>query len=226
MKNRLIVLTIISAFFLGSCSSNLSNVKIKTKEDSLSYAVGSFTYNQIAGDSLDLDPMLIGKAFQDGNDGKLLMDDMVARDFIIDYLNRKQLTKYQDHKVKNEAYIEQNKTKEGVTTTESGLQYEVIKMGTGPKPTAENTVKVHYTGMFIDGTQFESSVTNNEPVTFPVMGVIPGWSEGLQLMPVGSKFKFTIPQNLAYGEQGAGGGVIEPYSALIFEVELIEIVKE
>ena len=106
----------------------------------------------------------------------------------------------------------------------SGLQYEVVKMGTGPKPTAESTVKVHYVGTLIDGTEFDSSVKRNEPAQFPVSGVIPGWTEALQLMPVGSKFNLYIPQSLAYGANGAGE-VIKPYSTLIFEVELLEIVK-
>ena len=131
---------------------------------------------------------------------------------------------YKDYIAQNEAFLAKNKEKEGVQTTPSGLQYEVIKMGTGPKPTAESTVKVHYVGTLIDGTEFDSSVKRNEPATFPVVGVIPGWTEALQLMPVGSKFKLCIPQNLAYGATGAGE-VIKPYSTLIFEVELLEIVK-
>jgi FKBP-type peptidyl-prolyl cis-trans isomerases 1 len=97
-------------------------------------------------------------------------------------------------------------------------------MGTGPKPTAQNTVKVNYVGTLIDGTEFDSSVKRNEPATFPVSGVIPGWTEALQLMPVGSKFKLCLPASIAYGAAGAGE-VIKPYSTLIFEVELLEIVK-
>jgi FKBP-type peptidyl-prolyl cis-trans isomerase len=132
--------------------------------------------------------------------------------------------KYKDYIEQNEAYLAKNKEKAGVTTTASGLQYEVVKMGTGPKPTAQNTVKVHYVGTLIDGTEFDSSVKRKEPATFPVSGVIPGWTEALQLMPVGSKFKLCIPSAIAYGPTGAGE-VIKPYSTLIFEVELLEIVK-
>ena len=106
---------------------------------------------------------------------------------------------YKDYIDQNEAFLAKNKAKAGVTTTASGLQYEVIKMGTGPKPTAQNTVKVHYVGTLIDGTEFDSSVKRNEPATFPVSGVIPGWTEALQLMPVGSKFKLYLPQSIAYG---------------------------
>jgi FKBP-type peptidyl-prolyl cis-trans isomerase FklB len=131
---------------------------------------------------------------------------------------------FKDYIAQNEAYLAKNKEKAGVVVTASGLQYEVIKMGTGPKPTAQNTVKVHYVGTLIDGTEFDSSIKRKEPATFPVSGVIPGWTEALQLMPVGSKFKLYLPASIAYGGNGAGD-VIKPYSTLIFEVELLEIVK-
>ncbi len=123
-----------------------------------------------------------------------------------------------------EKFLAENAKREEVQVTESGLQYEVITMGHGLKPTAENKVKVHYTGTLIDGTVFDSSVERGEPAEFRLNQVIPGWTEGLQLMPVGSKFKFYLPYNLAYGERGAGQK-IPPYSALIFEVELLDIDK-
>jgi FKBP-type peptidyl-prolyl cis-trans isomerase len=125
---------------------------------------------------------------------------------------------------KGEAFLAENAKREGVIVTESGLQYEVLKMGNGEKPTAESTVKVHYHGTLIDGTVFDSSVQRGEPIEFPLNGVIKGWTEGLQLMPVGSKFILYIPYQLAYGERGAGQH-IGPCEALIFEVELLEIVK-
>lgn len=125
---------------------------------------------------------------------------------------------------KGEDFLAENAKREGVTVTESGLQYEVITMGEGEKPTAESTVKVHYHGTLIDGTVFDSSVQRGEPIEFPLNGVIKGWTEGLQLMPIGSKFKLYIPYQLAYGEQGAGE-LIGPCEALIFEVELLDIVK-
>ena len=125
---------------------------------------------------------------------------------------------------KGEAFLAKNAKREGVVVTESGLQYEVIAMGKGEKPTAESTVKVHYHGTLIDGTVFDSSVERGEPIEFPLNGVIKGWTEGVQLMPIGSKFKFYIPYQLAYGERGAGE-LIGPCEALIFEVELIKIVK-
>ena len=120
------------------------------------------------------------------------------------------------------AFLAENKNKPGVTETASGLQYQVITEGTGPKPTAKNQVKVHYTGTLIDGTVFDSSVSRGEPATFGVTQVISGWVEGLQLMSKGAKYKFFIPSNLAYGPQGAGKA-IGPNATLIFEVELLDI---
>ena len=122
-----------------------------------------------------------------------------------------------------EAFLAENAKKAGITVTASGLQYEVITQGTGAIPTASSRVKTHYHGTLIDGTVFDSSVNRGQPIDFPVNGVIAGWTEALQLMPVGSKYRLYIPHNLAYGERGAGAS-IAPFSALIFDVELIDIV--
>jgi len=130
---------------------------------------------------------------------------------------------YGQNKEDGEKFLAANALREGVKVTESGLQYEVIKMGKGKKPSATDRVKVHYHGTLIDGTVFDSSVDRGEPITFGLNQVIKGWTEGVQLMPVGSKFKFYIPQELGYGAQNAGS--IPPYSALIFEVELLSIEK-
>ncbi len=127
------------------------------------------------------------------------------------------------NKIEGLKFLEDNKTKEGVKVTESGLQYVVNELGKGKKPTAENTVKLHYEGKLIDGTVFDSSIQRGQPIEFPLNGVIKGWTEGVQLMPIGSKFTFYIPYELAYGENGAGS--IPPCSVLIFDVELIDIVK-
>jgi FKBP-type peptidyl-prolyl cis-trans isomerase FklB len=232
----LIVLTGIIALILGSCSSNsLSNAKIKTKEDSLSYAFGIVNYNALQSDSLKLEPRLVAKAMLDGEKGKPEMSDDMARGFIMAFVTEREAAQeaqkteqdkllYQDYIAENEAFLSKNKEKPGVIETPSGLQYEVIKMGTGSKPTESSTVKVHYVGTLIDGTQFDSSLERNEPVQFPVSGVIQGWTEALQLMPVGSKFKLYIPEKLAYGSSQAGAD-IKPFSTLIFEVELLEIVQ-
>ncbi|MFK8077236.1 MAG: FKBP-type peptidyl-prolyl cis-trans isomerase [Granulosicoccus sp.] len=119
-------------------------------------------------------------------------------------------------------YLAANKEKEGVMTTDSGLQYEVLTEAEGAKPTADDTVSVHYVGTLIDGTEFDSSIARGEPAQFPLKGVIPGWTEGLQLMNVGSKYRFVIPSDLAYGDRGAGQA-IGPGETLVFEVELLEI---
>ncbi len=232
----LIVMTGVIALMLGSCAqSSLKNAKLNTKEDSLSYAFGIVNYNALATDSLALNPIIVAKAMIDGKEGKPLMADDIARSFIMVFINQREALKaekqaelnkvtFKDYIDQNVAFLAKNKEKAGVTVTPSGLQYEVIKMGTGPKPTADNTVKVHYVGTLIDGTEFDSSIKRNEPAQFPVSGVIPGWTEALQLMPVGSKFKIYLPESIAYGANGQGD-VIKPYSTLIFEVELLEIVQ-
>lgn len=227
---------VITAFMLGSCAqSSFKDAKMKTSADSLSYAFGTNIYNSLSADSLALDPSLVAKAMKDGKDGKPEMTEEMARTIIMKFVNTREAEKakkqeelnkvtYKDYIEKNEDFLAKNKEKPGVITTASGLQYEVIKMGTGPKPTAQSTVKVDYVGTLIDGTEFDSSIKRNKPAQFPVSGVIPGWTEALQLMPVGSKFTLFIPQSLAYGARGAGD-VIKPFSTLIFQVELLEIVK-
>jgi FKBP-type peptidyl-prolyl cis-trans isomerase len=232
----LIVLTCVIALMFGSCTEkSISNAKIRTSEDSLSYAFGIYNYNQLVVDSIKLDPVLVAKAMLDSEKGTPEMSDEVARGCIMAFVSTRQAEStakqteldkvtYKDYIAENETYLAKNKEKSGVTVTPSGLQYEVIKLGTGPKPTKDNTVKVHYTGTLIDGTEFDSSVKRNEPVEFQVSGVIPGWTEALQLMPVGSKFRLFIPENLAYGSNQAGA-VIKPFSTLIFEIELLEIVQ-
>lgn len=147
------------------------------------------------------------------------MDAQAANEYVQTVLNNK---KYGETKAAGEQFLQENALREEVKVTESGLQYEVLVQGKGPKPTAEQTVKVHYEGTLIDGTVFDSSYQRGEPIEFPLNGVIKGWTEGLQLMPVGSKYKLYIPYELGYGERGAGQS-IPPYAALIFTVELLEI---
>jgi len=128
-----------------------------------------------------------------------------------------------EHAGEGEAFLADNAKKEGITVTESGLQYEILEKGDGEIPTASSTVRTHYRGSLINGEEFDSSYSRNEPTEFPVNGVIKGWTEALQLMPVGSKWKLFIPYQIAYGAQGAGGS-IGPYQALVFEIELLAIV--
>jgi FKBP-type peptidyl-prolyl cis-trans isomerase FklB len=139
-------------------------------------------------------------------------------------MREKEAMRGKESKAAGDKFLAENGKREGVTTTASGLQYEVVKAGDGPKPVATDKVNVHYHGTLIDGKVFDSSVERGQPITFGVQEVIKGWTEALQLMPVGSKWKIYIPSQLAYGEQGAGGD-IGPNEALIFEVELLGIVK-
>ena len=157
-------------------------------------------------------------------EANVLMNAEEATEWLNKTMEAKEAEKNKALSAEGEAFLAENAKREGVFVTESGLQYEVITMGEGEKPTAESTVKVHYHGTLIDGTVFDSSVQRGEPIEFPLSGVIKGWTEGLQLMPIGSKFILYIPYQLAYGERGAGAD-IAPYSALIFEVELLDIVK-
>lgn len=232
----LVVLSIAMAMMLGSCSkSAVKSIKMKSNSDSLAYALGTIYYNGLMADSLDLNPLLIAKAMLDGQDGKAVMTEESARSFIMIFVNERENEKntkkaeadkvlYKDYIADNEAFLVKNKERTGVSVTESGLQYEVIKMGNGPKPTVDNVVKVHYVGTLIDGTEFDSSIKRGEPAVFPLSGVIAGWTEALQLMPVGSKFRIYLPQSIAYGANEAGDQ-IKPYSTLIFDVELLEIVE-
>ena len=166
--------------------------------------------------SLVTDFELIKQGFINGLSGcNDMWEPMLASAYVQNTLS---MLQYGDNKAKGEQFLAENALKDGVKVTASGLQYEVLRMGKGPKPTAESTVKVDYEGRLIDGTVFDSSYERGEPIEFPLDGVIKGWTEGLQLMPVGSKFRFYIPQELGYGARSAGS--IPAYSALIFDVEL------
>lgn len=225
----LIIITCVTALTLGSCSeSAVKNAKISTTEDTLAYAFGVANYNALIADSLELNPVALAKAMVDSKDGKAFMDDATARDFFMNYMNKRQeeanKVMFKDVIEESEAFLATNKTKAGVIVTPSGLQYEVVKLGTGEKPTGDATVRVLYTGSLVDGSVFDSNTDRTAPAELQVNAVIPAWSEALLLMPVGSIFKLYIPQDLAYGANGAGD-VIPPFAALIFEVELIEIVK-
>ncbi len=174
--------------------------------------------------SIEINLNLIKKGIIDGIKQQATMTSNEAFTYFNETIAAKAAEKNKALAAKGEEFLAENAKREGVFTTESGLQYEVITMGEGEKPTAESKVKVHYHGTLIDGTVFDSSVQRGEPIEFPLNGVIKGWTEGLQLMPVGSKFILYIPYQLAYGERGAGE-LIGPCEALIFEVELLEIVK-
>lgn len=232
----LVVLVAVMALLYGSCARNpVKSAKMKDSVDSLSYAFGIYNYNALMNDSLTLNPLVVARAMWESEKGNPKMTDEDARTYIMMFINKRDMERsekqaemnkdiYRDYINENQAFLAKNRERSGVTVTESGLQYEVIKMGSGPKPTLESTVKVHYVGTLIDGSEFDSSVGRGSPAQFPLNGVISGWTEALQLMPVGSKFKLFLPESLAYGPGGAGD-VIRPYSTLVFEVELLEIVQ-
>ncbi|MDR3129697.1 MAG: FKBP-type peptidyl-prolyl cis-trans isomerase [Tannerellaceae bacterium] len=221
-----------TGLFASSCQSK-GHVVLKTGADSASYAIGllnggGFRQNlsTVPGDPLSTEILL--KAFSmalNGDSTHFQMTVEEAQSFMQAYFTAIQEHEAEKAKSEGTKFLEENKAKAGVITTESGLQYQVITEGTGNKPTESDRVKVHYTGTLIDGTVFDSSVDRGEPATFGVNQVIKGWTEGLQIMPVGSKYIFWIPSELAYGERGAGQN-IKPNSVLKFEVELLEIVKE
>ena len=229
MKIKALLVAVAAVILMASCSEMaIKSVKVETKQDSLAYAFGVANYVALSTDGFDLDPLVIAKAMIDTKNEKPMMEEVVARGFIINYMREQQESEaketYKETIAENESFLEKNKANEGVMVTESGLQYKVLTMGTGEKPLEESMVRVHYTGALIDGTQFDSSVERGEPAEFPLNGVIPGWTEGLKLMPVGSKFMFYIPATLAYGASGAGD-VIPPFATLVFEVELLAIVN-
>ena len=223
-----------------SCGNSQFKTKksLETGIDSVSYSLGLDMANKIKVNFDDLDQDLFVQGFKNGMDSTNILVDSKNIDGILRKFfqkrNEEKMKKQQEEQAKKaevefgeykkegEAFLAENKTKKGVKTTESGLQYVVLKEGNGAQPTAASRVKVHYHGTLPDGTVFDSSVDRGEPSQFGVNQVIKGWTEGLQLMKSGAKYKFFIPQELAYGAQQRGAK-IKPFSALVFEVELLEI---
>ena len=249
-KNRVLAIAAVATAIVGftSCSSKkvISSTDKQVPEiynlaseiDSVSYIIGKASgYQMIKQTEMQINSWPVKgnyDAFIAGlNDALKDPDDDLffgkSLDGIGEFVNGFFLTMTEkvaeENKVKGEAFLVENKTKSGVITTESGLQYKVITEGTGEKPKAEDQVTVHYQGKLLDGTVFDDSYEREEPMTFPLGGVIRGWTEGLQLMPVGSKYTFWVPAELGYGAQSPSP-IIPPNSMLEFEVELLEIVKE
>jgi len=209
---------------------NAPGPPLTTDKEKQSYALGMNIGRGLTRQQVDVDPVVLARGLRDTLAG--------AKPLLTDDQAQAALTQLQTAvKTKEEAaaqkagetnmkegqdFLAENKTKDGVVTLPSGLQYKILTAGTGPKPTASDTVVCNYRGTFIDGTEFDSSYKRNQPATFPVNGVIKGWTEALQLMPVGSKWQLFIPSELAYGSRGAGG-VIGPNKTLVFEVELLSI---
>ena len=203
---------------------------LQTTKEKQSYSVGADIGGKLKAQSIDIDADVLAQGLKDAfSGGKLLLTEQEMKETLTGLQKElmekqaertKQMT--EKNKKEGEAFLAANKTKEGVKTLPSGLQYKVIKEGTGKTPKAEDTVVTNYRGTLIDGTEFDSSYKRGQPATFPVKGVIPGWTEALQLMKEGSKWELFIPSNLAYGERGAGN-VIGPNATLIFEIELISV---
>ncbi len=221
-----VTLTFVLLVIFTSCGQNEKiSTNLKTESDTVSYAIGITFGSSLQMSGLEtINPKALAMAIQQIYEGEdTILDAEEANMFLNDYFTKLQF----DYNLEEgEDFLSQNKLKDGVTTTESGIQYEVIEMGTGPKPSADDEVIVHYTGSLLDGTVFDSSVERGEPAQFHLDRVIPGWTEAMQLMPVGSKWRLYIPQDLAYGANPRQGGAIEPYMMLIFDVELIDIVSE
>jgi FKBP-type peptidyl-prolyl cis-trans isomerase len=204
---------------------------LKTQKDKASYAFGMSIGKSMHKDSVDIDPNILARGIKDGlAGGKTLLTDDEAKAAVIAFqteLKKKQEAKMEiagaASKKEGEEFLATNKSAEGVVALPSGLQYKILKQGDGPKPTASDTVVCNYRGTLLNNTEFDSSYKRGQPASFPVNGVIKGWTEALQLMPVGSKWQLFIPAELAYGPRGAGNGDIPPNATLIFEVELISI---
>jgi FKBP-type peptidyl-prolyl cis-trans isomerase FklB len=228
MNTKLYSGIICSLILIGGCSAE-ADEKLETNKDKASYTIGIQLGSQMAQnkDDIDLDKVMMGlkEAFA-GKEPRLKKEEMMAamQEFQT-AMQAKQQAKMTEMAAKNakegEAFLAENKKKDGVVTLPSGLQYKVITAGKGKSPKATDTVVTHYRGSLIDGKVFDSSYDRGEPVTFPVNGVIPGWTEALQKMKVGDKWQLFIPANLAYGENGSGP--IGPNSVLIFDIELLEV---
>ncbi|CAG5080418.1 Outer membrane protein MIP [Parvicella tangerina] len=207
-------------------SKNKTEMTLKTEVDTVSYSIGLNIAENLSNQGLsDLNVDALAQGMMDYlNENDLSISKEQGEQIIQAYTQKKAMEAANKNKKEGEEFLADNAKKEGVVTLPSGMQYEIITEGNGAIPTANDKVKTHYHGTLIDGTVFDSSVERGQPATFGVTQVIKGWQEALQLMPVGSKWRLYIPYDLAYGERGAGGQ-IGPFATLIFDIELIEIVK-
>lgn len=234
-KLRIIAATISLGTLLAACNEKSNaeqEIKLDNETNKASYTIGVQMGSQMAGikEMINQEALFMGfKDSIDGKDPRITPEDMQAtmqafQKSVMDAQMAKREAQGKTNIEEGEKFLTENKAREGVKTTESGLQYMVLKEGTGETPKETDTVVTHYTGTLINGKVFDSSYKRNAPATFPVNGVIKGWTEALQLMKVGAKWKLFIPSELAYGERGAGPD-IGPNQVLIFEIELLEIKK-
>ena len=224
MKNVLVIAAVGLTMTLALTGCNKPD--LKSDKGQASYAIGQQIGRNLKAQNIDIDPKTLAASLTDAIAGKSeLKEDEIQKAMmkLQEMALKKQQEEGEKNKNKSAEYLEKNKTAEGVKLTASGLQYIVEKEGDGKTPTKNDTVKAHYKGVLMDGSQFDSSYDRGQPAEFPVGGVIPGWTEALQMMKVGSKYKLFIPAELAYGASGRPG--IPANSALIFEVELLYIVK-
>lgn len=229
MKARLAI--IVSMVFAASPVLASEKLELKTEKGKASYAIGFDMGSSLKKNDLDIDADVLGKAIKDVLSGsKTLMTEQEVKTTLMALqkdMQAKQQAKTKSlgekNKKEGEVFLAQNKTRKGVKTLESGLQYKVLTAGKGKSPKASDTVTVNYRGTLIDGTEFDSSYKRGQPASFPVGGVIKGWTEALQLMKEGSKWQLFIPADLAYGESGTPGGPVGPNAVLLFEVELLSI---
>ena len=229
---KTLLTAILSIMLIAGHADAGDKTALKNEKDKASYSIGTQIGNNFKNQSMDVDVDLLAKGIKDAlSGGKLLMTEKEIRETIT-ALQKDMMAKQAErmkvaaekNRKEGETFLADNKKKEGVKTTPSGLQYKVVKDGNGPTPRMADTITVNYRGTLINGTEFDSSYKREEPATFPVNSVIPGWTEEQKLMKVGSKWQLFVPANLAYGEQGAGPQ-IGPNSTLIFEVELTAINK-
>ena len=211
----------------ASAAKTSATLTLTTPKEKASYAIGMNVGKKMGkdlkGHSVDIDQAILLRGMKDGLAGdKTLLTDEQATAAIVDLQKEVAQAEADANKKKGDTFLAENKTKEGVVTLPSGLQYKILQQGTGPKPTAKDVVVCNYRGTLVDGKEFDSSAKHGKPATFPVGQVIKGWTEALQLMPVGSKWQLCVPPDLAYGERSMGPD-ITPFSTLIFEVELVSI---
>jgi FKBP-type peptidyl-prolyl cis-trans isomerase FklB len=226
IEMKLQLLVALGLVLLVSQVSAQEKPALKSQKEKMSYIIGMDIGNNLKKQSIDIDPNILAKGVKDAFSGSQpLLNEQEIRETTMAFqkeMMAKQEEVAKKNKKEGEAFLAENKKKEGVKTLPSGLQYKVIKAGTGKKPKLTDTVTTHYRGTLINGTEFDSSYRRGQPVSFQVNGVIPGWTEALQLMEEGAKWQLFIPSNLAYGERGAGRD-IGPNATLIFEIELLSI---
>jgi FKBP-type peptidyl-prolyl cis-trans isomerase FklB len=232
MKMKWIAGAVVVALSAPLFAADDATPALKTTEDKVSYSIGSDLGKNLKKQGININPSIFAKGMTDGmSGGKLLMTDdemkKVLSDFEKEMMDKRASEfnkKADDNKVKGEAFLKENKAKPGVVALPSGLQYKIVKAGTGAKPTKEDMVTVEYTGRLLNGEVFDSTEKTGKPVSFKLTQVIPGWTEALQLMPAGSTWEVYIPASLAYGSRNVGGA-IGPNETLVFNVHLIDIKK-